>query len=108
MNHYEIAKVVANLRNATNGRELSTAIDAIVPAACVDHYVALQELADKSGARAYEAAKCLDTANVGLMSRAHALVRLEADHRVHNKLNALAMKAKARADYINKTGVLEE
>jgi hypothetical protein len=31
-----------------------------------------------------------------------------ADHRVYVKLDTLAKKAKARADYINKTGVVEE
>jgi hypothetical protein len=42
------------------------------------------------------------------MAHAHALVRLEADHRVYVQLDKLAKKAKARADYINKTGVVEE
>ena len=106
MNHYEIATAVAELRRAsTEGTagELSAAIDAIVPAACVDHYVALQELADRAGSRAYEAKNCLDidTDGAGYMGQAHALVRLEADHRVYFKLDTLACEAKARADYIN-------
>jgi hypothetical protein len=111
MNHYEIATAVAELRRAsTEGTagELSAAIDAIVPAACIDHYVALQELADLAGARAYEAQTCLNADGIGHMAHAHALVRLEADHRVYNKLDTLAKKAKARANYINKTGVVEE
>lgn len=114
MNHYEIVDVVAELRRASynadlgEGSPLSAAIDAIVPAACVDHYVALQELADQAGARAYEAQKCLNTEGVGYMSQAHGLVRLEADCRVYKKLDTLARKAKARVDHINKTGVVEE
>jgi hypothetical protein len=111
MNHYEIAQVVANLRKAASGGnpdELSAAIDSIVKAACVDHYIALQELADRAGMRAYEAQKCLNADGIGYMAHAHALVRLEADHRVYVKLDKLAKKAKVRADYINKTGVTEE
>lgn len=111
MNHYEIAAVVAELRKAASeGRadKLSAAIDAIVPAACVDHATALRELADRAGARACETENCLDTDGGGYMGQAHALIRLEAEHRVHVKLDTLACKAKARADYINKTGVVEE
>jgi len=111
MNHYEIATVVAELRRAStegNAGELSAAIDSVVKAACVDHYVALQEIADRAGGRAYEAQKCLDADGLGYMAHAHALVRLEADARVYAKLDLLAKKAKARADYINKTGVVEE
>ena len=115
MNHYEIAGVVAELRRASYsegvggcGSRLSAAIDAVVKAACVDHYVALQEIADRAGSIAYEAQKCLDADGIGYMAHAHALVRLEADHRVYVKLDKLAKKAKARADYINKTGVVEE
>lgn len=112
MNHYEIASVVANLRKAATAQDpalLSAAIDAIVPAACVDQYVALQEIADRAGARACEADNCLDSAaNAGYIGHAHALIRLEADHRVYVKLDKLAKSAKARVDYINKTGVVEE
>jgi hypothetical protein len=115
MNHYEIAKAVAELRRAACneglvgcGSRLSAAIDSVVKAACIDHYVALQELADRAGGRAYEAQKCLDADGIGYMAHAHALVRLEADHRVYVKLDKLAKKAKARADYINKAGVVEE
>jgi hypothetical protein len=111
MNHYEIANVVANLRKAAFEGEcfqLSAAIDSVVKAACVDHYLALQEIADRAGSIAYEAQKCLKADGMGHMAHAHALVRLEADHRVYVQLDKLAKKAKARADYINKTGVTEE
>ncbi len=112
MNHYEIATVVAELRKAAGGGttagELSSAIDSIVPAACIDHYVALQEIADRAGMRAYEAQTCLNADGIGYMARAHALVRLEVDHRVYVKLDKLAKKAKARVDCIHKTGVVEE
>ena len=74
MNHYEIAGVVAELRRASYsegvggcGSRLSAAIDAVVKAACVDHYVSLQEIADRAGSIAYEAQKCLVADGIGFM-----------------------------------------